>query len=54
MIITIMNRNTIIIMITMMIMMKIIAIKIIKIFFDNNYYDKNNDYLTIFTHILQN
>ena len=38
----------------MMIMMKIIAIKIIKNFFDNNYYDKNNNYLTIFTHILQN
>ena len=49
-----MNRNTIITMITMMIMMKIVAIKIIKNFFDNNYNDKNNDYLTIFTHILQN
>ena len=38
----------------MMIMMKRIAIKIIKNFFDNNYNDKNNDYLTIFTNILQN
>ena len=49
-----MNRNTIITMITMVIMMKRIAIKIIKNFFDNNYNDKNNDYLTIFTNILQN